>query len=296
MSSHWGMNTLGIVVDELMGISYRGGVIIFGIIQERASMKIFKQIFIIINIKTVVITILASLSTFVCRRYGIVADFPMTLIATAVVFPIVFSISGAYKRRENALAKYSSIKAHGRAIYFAARDWLENSDSGIQDKAKGLLGDLLVACRRLFVRPLSEMAENEEKVYTVFSKLSLFIKDDLRGKGLSSGEASRCNQFLSKMIIAFEDVKHIYQYRTPRTLRAFSDFFVSLLPILYGPYFASVAQEYSTGLVYVTPILFTTILVSLGNIQGHLENPFDQIGEDDIIINAEKFVERLSLK
>jgi hypothetical protein len=140
------------------------------------------------------------------------------------------------------------------------------------------------------------MPENEENVYKLFSKLSLFIKEDLRGNGLPSGEASRCNQFLSKMIIAFEDVKHIYQYRTPRTLRAFSDFFVTVLPILYGPYFAAVAQDYSTGLAYVMPILFTTILVSLANIQGHLENPFDQIGQDDIIINAEKFVDRLNLK
>jgi hypothetical protein len=219
----------------------------------------------------------------------------MTLIATAVVFPIVFSISGAYKRRENALAKYSSIKAHGRAIYFASRDWLENTDTEVQGKAKSLLGALLIACRTLFARPITEMSANEEEVYRLFSQLSGFIKEDLRGNGLPSGEASRCNQFLSKMIIAFEDVKHIYQYRTPRTLSAFSDFFVSVLPILYGPYFAAIAQDYSGGLAYVMPVLFTIILVSLDNIQEHLENPFDQIGEDDIAINAEKFVERLGL-
>jgi len=98
------------------------------------------------------------------------------------------------------------------------------------------------------------------------------------------------------MIIAFEDVKHIYQYRTPRTLSAFSDFFVSVLPVLYGPYFVAIAKNYSSGLIYAMPILFTTILVSLDNIQEHLENPFDQIGEDDIVINAEKFVDRLELQ
>jgi len=35
------------------------------------------------------------------------------------------------------------------------------------------------------------------------------------------------------------------------------------------------------------------ILVSLDNIQEHLENPFDLVGEDDVAINAEKFVSRL---
>ena len=140
------------------------------------------------------------------------------------------------------------------------------------------------------------MTKHEENVYRIFSQLSTFIKEDLRGNGLPSGEVSRCNQFLSKMIIAFEDVKHIYQYRTPRTLSAFSDFFVTVLPILYGPYFAAVAQDYSSALIYVMTVLFTMILVSLDNIQEHLENPFDQIGEDDIAINAEKYVERLELQ
>ena len=258
-------------------------------------MKQIKQILIIINFKTVVITVLAVLSTYLCRRFQISADFPTTLIATAVVFPIVFSIGGAYKRRENALAKYSSIKAHGRALYFATRDWLPESNEDVQQKVKGLLGELLVGCRTMFARPIEHMAPQEEEVYRVFSKLSVFIKEDLRSHGLPSGEASRCNQFLSKMVIAFEDVKHIYQYRTPRTLSAFSDFFVTVLPILYGPYFVAIAVDYSPGLIYVMPVLFTAILVSLDNIQEHLENPFDQVGEDDILINAEKFVQRLEL-
>ena len=41
------------------------------------------------------------------------------------------------------------------------------------------------------------------------------------------------------------------------------------------------------------PVLFALVLVSLDNIQEHLENPFDQIGQDDVSINAEKFVDRL---
>ena len=44
------------------------------------------------------------------------------------------------------------------------------------------------------------------------------------------------------------------------------------------------------------PVLFTTILVGQDNTQEHLENRFDQIGQDDIVINAEKFVARLDLK
>ena len=258
-------------------------------------MKKLKWVLIIINLKTLVVTVLAVTSTYLCQRFNIIAEFPMTLIATAVVFPIVFSISGAYKRREYALAKYSAMKANGRAIYFAARDWIKHSDEETQQKAKELLGGLLIACRDLFGGPISTMCELEDNVYRIFSRTSEFISKDLGDKGLPSGELSRVNQYLCKMMVAFEDAKHIYTYRTPRTLSAFSDFFVTTLPVLYGPYFVSISTDFSPGLIYVMPVLFTVILVSLDNIQQHLENPFDQIGEDDIQINAEKFIERLEI-
>ena len=88
-------------------------------------MRLVRRITLVINAKAVLIAALAVLSTLVCQRFGWTADFPLTLIATAVVFPIVFSIGGAYKRREAALDEYGELKAHGRALFFATRDWLD---------------------------------------------------------------------------------------------------------------------------------------------------------------------------
>ena len=56
-----------------------------------------RKIFLIINFKTLIISLLSVLSTYLCIEYSISADFPLTLIATAIIFPIVFSINGAYK-------------------------------------------------------------------------------------------------------------------------------------------------------------------------------------------------------
>ena len=141
----------------------------------------------------------------------------------------------------------------------------------------------------MFSKPVSEIRVNEKYVYKNFSTLSKIIRTRFRDMGLASGEVSRCNSFLSKMMVSFEDIKHIYQYRTPQTLRAFSDLFIVIIPPLYGPYFAYLAKDCPAGLEYVTPVLFTLILASLDNIQTHLENPFDQVGEDDVSINAEDF-------
>ncbi|QLC24198.1 hypothetical protein HFP57_03590 [Parasphingopyxis algicola] len=243
----------------------------------------------VIDMRSLLVSGLAVLSTWFCLRYGITGNFPLTLIATAIVFPIVFAIGHAFKRREKALDDYGIIKAHGRAIYFAARDWLPERDGDRLRRIETVLGHLLKACRDMFKSPVSEMADHEKQVYAAFSELSEFVKS-MRNEGLASGECSRCNQYISKMIVSFEQIKHIYQYRTPRTLNAFSDFFIVTLPVLYGPYFAHEAADYSLALVYVMPILFSIILVGLANIQDHLEDPFDQIGEDDVAINAEKFV------
>lgn len=257
--------------------------------------KRIKTLGLIINTKAVVIASLAVLSTYFCLQFDLKGDFPLTLIATAVVFPIVFSINSAYKRRESVLDDYGQIKAHGRAIYFASRDWLETPDPARCKRCQGLLRSLLAAARNLYGAPRSEMAEREAEVYQFFSDMSRFIRHDLREAGLAGGEVSRCNQYLSKMLVAFEQTKHVYQYRTPRTLRAFSDAFITLLPPLYGPYFAYLATEFAPSLTYLMPVLFALVLAALDNIQEHLENPFDQIGQDDVMINAEKFADRLGI-
>jgi hypothetical protein len=135
----------------------------------------------------------------------------------------------------------------------------------------------------------------ERVIYQDFANLSKLV-EEFRRQGMSPGEVSRCNQYISKMLISFESMKHIYQYRTPVTLRAYSKFFIYLLPVFYGPYFAKLSQNIPIGLIFIMPILFSIILVSLDNIQDQLENPFDQIGEDDINMQVEKFIDSLELE
>ncbi len=257
-------------------------------------MQTLKSLKLIINLKTLFVIIMSLISTFGCQYFGLTAKFPLTIIGIAVVFPVVFSISGAYKRRETALRYYGALKAHGRAIFFASRDWTKGDSAPHQAELKVILVELLSGCREFFHTVDVDRTKEENLVYSKFSELSLFIKG-FRNREMTTGEVSRTNQYLSKMVDAFESMKHIYQYRTPRTLRAYSKIFIFLVPVLYGPYFADLAKDIPVGLAVITPILFSVVLVSLDNIQEQLENPFDQFGEDDIKINAEKFIERLEL-
>jgi hypothetical protein len=135
----------------------------------------------------------------------------------------------------------------------------------------------------------NEFTHNEKSIYDLFSKLSALTME-MRQQGVQSGEISRVSQYVSKMIIAFDNLRIIHAYRTPVTLRAYSKVFIYIFPIIYGPYFASTFHDYSASLEYVMPILYSFILVSLDNIQDHLEHPFDEVGEDDIRIEDKEII------
>jgi hypothetical protein len=247
--------------------------------------KVLSSFLLIINYKTVVITTLSVVSTYVCYRLGLTANFPEMLVGVAIVFPVVFSIGSAYTRRETALQRFSDFKGHAVAFYFAARDWTTDTDHTLPARIKSLVNDMIRIMRQMFASTdRKEWQENERKIYANFSSLSSMVKE-MREYGLNASEASRVNQYISKMIIAFDNLQVIHTYRTPVTLRAYSKVFIYVFPIIYGPYFASTFDHFSANLEYVMPVLYSFILVSLDNIQDHLEHPFDEVGEDDIRID-----------
>ena len=229
-----------------------------------------------------IVSFLSVLTTYLSYKYDLLFNFPLTIIGIAVVFPIVFSINSAYKRREIALGHYASFKTFGRGLYFATRDWAGKGTS--HETIKKLLKDTLIEAKKLF-----QGKGVEKKIYDNFSTMSKEI-EKLR-KRIPSGEMSRCNQYFSKLMNSFENLKHIATYRTPIQLRTYSKGFSYIIPIIYGPYFAFIAKDFEFGiLTFVMPFLFSIVLVSLVNIQEHLENPFDEVGDDDLRIDVDKFI------
>ena len=250
--------------------------------------KIIRSFRLIINYKTFLVTGLSVLSSYLCFHWGLTAKFPDMLVGVAIVFPVVFSIGSAYTRRETALQRFSDFKGHAIAIYYASRDWATNKENDLPAQARSMVYDLMMTLKvMLKVKDHNQWDEHEKKIYDLFSKLS-HLTMEFRNYGVQSGEISRVSQYVSKMIIAFDNMRIVHRYRTPITLRAYSKVFIYSFPIIYGPYFASTFHDFSAQLEYVMPILYSFILVSLDNIQDQLEDPFDEVGEDDIVIEAEE--------
>ncbi len=265
---------------------------------EVKMFKILKHFWQVIDLQTLIVTLLAVGSTYVCLRFKIEADIPTGLIGLAVVFPIVFSINAAYKRREEALKYFSEVRGLGVGLYFAHRDWLSSTGAGPEhaERMRGIIHELLEAIRQ----DLGHKGRDEDslaKVFGAFSRLSE-SHEAMRAAKMGVSEVSRANQYMGKMMVAFECMRNIAHYRTPLTLRAYSHVFLNLFPIAFGPYFAFLCNE-SEGFPYVgymVAALYSLVLVSLDNLQEQLEDPFDELGTDDVKLDVVKDYDRILAK
>jgi predicted membrane chloride channel (bestrophin family) len=252
-------------------------------------MKTLKDFFSVFDHQTIIVTLLAVGSTFTCQYFGLLADIPTGLIGLAVVFPIVFSINAAYKRREEALKHFGIFKGHAVALYYAHRDWVPGEGGSESDHAKSVrknVEELFPAVRD----DLKSGGKDDKKFRTVFLIFSRMSKshESMRDAKVPANEISRANQYMSKMMIAYECMRNIATYRTPVSLRAYSRVFLNTFPVAFGPYFAylSSKSEAFPAVGYVVAVLYSLVLVTLDNIQEDLEDPFDEVGTDDIRLNV----------
>ncbi len=254
-------------------------------------MKFIRSVLYIINYKTLIVTTLALVATWFCLRYQLYAEFPLTIVGIAIVFPIVFSINSAYRRRERALRALADATGNAVGIYQIAKNQMKNPDDDEISELRSKLISLFQVLKKFLEEPPENSKKNDEEIYKCISAISVIFRQ-LRENGLAGRFVARLSQYLTQITVAFDNMKVIYNYRTPRTLRAYSKVFIFSFPILYAPYFANTATEYAPHLSYVMPVLFSFILVSLDNIQEHLEDPYDQIGEDDISVDMDE-IERM---
>ena len=68
------------------------------------------QYFSIINKRTLFTLIISITVPYVCYFYNIKYNIDLTLISIAIIFPLVFAIRGAFRRREKALEHLSRFR------------------------------------------------------------------------------------------------------------------------------------------------------------------------------------------
>jgi predicted membrane chloride channel (bestrophin family) len=248
----------------------------------------------LIDRQVVAVVALSLIATYACWLLRWTADIPTNLIAIALVFPIGFSIQAAYRRREEVLGYWTSFTTQAVGLYYAHRDWVPGStglavESEHVRRVVAILGALAEHIYQYFLAR-QESEADFHAIYQGFSDLSRSI-EGLRTAGVPATEISRANNYLRGMMFDFERMRNVLLYRTPRSLRAYTQVFLNAFPILFGPYFAFLMND-SWLLGFMTSFLYSLILASLDNVQDQLENPYDQLGQDDIRPNASGYFTR----
>ena len=233
-----------------------------------------KDFLYLITIKTLIVAAAAVGATIYCIENEFVTEIPISLIGLAVVFPLVFTIGTAFQRRDLALKEYGAINSNLASIFFTAKNWqLEDKGNSCDlDNLKKTIDTLFDLIKKDMKDQKSTNLRKEE-IYFNFEelfKLTSKIRPD-----------SSVVFFFANLMSSYETLNSLSEYRTPRGLKAYSNVFLAIFPILFSPYFASLSGEfYSVGLVVA--FVYSLVLVMLSNIQDNLENPFDMQGLDDL--------------
>jgi hypothetical protein len=79
----------------------------------------------IINYRTLITLILSLVVPFAAYQFEVVYNIDLTLMSIAIIFPLVFTIRGAFRRREKALEHLSlfraGLKTIENLIYFSQK-------------------------------------------------------------------------------------------------------------------------------------------------------------------------------
>lgn len=214
--------------------------------------------------------------TYVSIHFNLGYNLDLTLLSIAIIFPLVFNIRGAFRRREKALQHLSQYRSALVTINF----YLQTStDLSEEDKKK--TEDILA---RISDETLHHLKDNEENVDAVdkaiedfhshISELEEFIPRRIK---------DRIFRYMNDMQEGFENVFAINIHRTPMALKAYCLIFIYIFPLIYAPTIIyNIGATHSEVIVYFIVVVTEFILISLYNIQDHMEYPFDDIGVDDI--------------
>jgi hypothetical protein len=155
-----------------------------------------------------------------------------------IIFPLL-SINFTFNRRESVLNTVADIKSCALALYWCCRDW-EKPGSFVHLQMKHALTLLLSEMNTYLMHsgtPLSEIFRAFDRVDRILDKM-LAEGDWVRSV------ISRAYQYQRFILVDFEKLRVIHDYRTPSALRAYGLFFLTLTPLFMGPLFAKYSRDY----------------------------------------------------
>jgi hypothetical protein len=124
---------------------------------------------VIINYKTFFAIIISLIVLFLAYKYQIDYDIDLTLISIAIIFPLVFCIRSAFRRREKALEHLSQFRSNLRTIehYLKMSKLTEEKLKELSSLIKKLENDFLKELSKPEI-DLKKIDSNTESIFNFF--------------------------------------------------------------------------------------------------------------------------------
>ena len=238
-----------------------------------------KAIFSAINYRILIIVLESFAVYYLYDRYHFTLHIDFTLLSIAIVFPLVFSITSAYQKRQEAISEFNSFrnKIIELTNIFRAVD-------GIDQKNYNKLFKTLFALQKNLVGVLSQTTNlkiqdirnhRKEIFYTLESYKKLY----------NEREKDSIIRVKNELFDSVEKLNNLRVHATPVSLRMYCLIFIYLSPFVYNSHILANFEK-NSNLEFVIALFFSVligfILMALYNIQEYIEDPFDQEGLDDL--------------
>ena len=196
-------------------------------------------------------------------------------MSIAIILPLVFTIRGSFRRREKALEHLSQYRSAMKTLYYfinASSLTIEEKDA--LEAMLETIGDKTLERLQKQNEEIKDLDDEIEKVYDF-----VLSKNEMISKRLKD----RIFKYMNDLHEAIDNLHAIHVHRTPISLKAYCKVFIYIFPMIYTPTIIyNIGLSGNHAAVYFVVILTEFILISLYNIQDHLEYPFDDKGLDDI--------------
>jgi len=222
--------------------------------------------------------VISFASVFLCYHFEIFFKVDLTLLSIAIIFPLVFTIRGSFRRREKALEHLSQYRSAMKTLYYfiTTSTLLEEEESILKHLLENIENKTLLHLKSQ-QSSIKDLDEEVDKVYE-------FIHS--RRETIPKGLKDKLFKYLCDLHEAIDNLNGIHVHRTPVSLKAYCEVFIYIFPLIYAPTIISeIGKNYNHIAVYFVVMLTEFILISLYNIQDDLEYPFDEKGLDDIKLN-----------
>ena len=238
----------------------------------------------VFNFRVVLILIETVIIYFFYDYYQINLKIDFTIMSIAIVFPLVFSITSAYQRRQEAINIFAEFrnKIIDLTNIFYAVEKIEKDD---YDR----LYRVLMEAQKILIEYLKNPNTTEEFNALRQKRKSILILIDNYKDLFNEREKDSLIRVKNELFLTAEKIRGIKIHGTPISLRKYCLIFIYLSPLLYNSQLIVARTTVGADLEIIISLLFSLVvsfvLMALYNVQDYIENPFDQKGLDDLKID-----------